>query len=111
MSQGSVIGLLLFLLFINGFPSVSKFLTFYLFVDDTNIHYESPDLLDIQNIVDREFRKVRKWLVANRLAPNIKKTNFVIFRSQQRIITDRIALKIEKRSSNKSLVSTSWVCC
>ena len=86
-----------FLLFINDLPSVSKSLTFYLFADDTNIYYESSDLLNIQKTVNRELRKVHKWLEANRLALNIEKTNIVIFHSPQRIITDRIALKLGKK--------------
>ena len=103
VSQGSVLGPLLFSLFINDLPSVSKFLTFYPLADDTNIYYESSDLLNIQKIVNRELCKVCKWLEASRLTLNIEKTNSVIFHFQ---LTDHIVLKIEKkRRSNKSPVS------
>ena len=54
----SVLGPLLFLIFINDFQNVSKFLQFYLFADDTNIYYESSDLLNIQKILNRELHKV-----------------------------------------------------
>ena len=83
-------------------------MTFYLFAYDTNIHYESSDLLNIQKIVNRELRKVRKWLEANRLVLNIDKTNFVIFHSQHRIITDCIALKIEKKKIRQEFSVRFW---
>ena len=86
----------LFLIFINDLPNVSKFLQFYLFADDTNIYYESSDLFNIQKILNREFRKVRKWLEANRLALNIEKTKFVLFHSSQHKLTQTIVLKIGK---------------
>ena len=69
---------------------------FYLFADDTNIYYESSDLLNIQKILNRELRKVRKWLEANRLALNIEKTNFVLFHSSQGKLIQTIILKIGK---------------
>ena len=86
---------------INELPNVSKFLTFYLFADDTNIYYESSDLLNIQKVVNRELRKIRKWLEANRLALNIDKTNFVIFYSHQHKLTDRILLKMGRKKINQ----------
>ena len=78
--QGSVLGPL-FLIYINDLPNVSKFLTFFLFADDTNIYFKSHDLIHLQKIMNRELRKVKKWLDANCLALNIDKTNFVIFHS------------------------------
>ena len=95
--QGSGLGPLLFLIYINDLPNVSKCLTFFLFADDTNIYYESSDLLSIQKVVNRELRKVRKWLEANRLALNIEKTNFVLFHSNKRKVTLPIFLKIGRR--------------
>ena len=103
--QGSVLGPLLFLLFINDLPSVSKVLTFYLFADDTNIYFESDDLVYMQKVVNRELHKVTKWLEANRLALNNDKTNFIIFHSPQHKLTDHIVLKI----GNKKIKQESYV--
>ena len=101
-----MLGPLLCLVFINDLPKVSKFLNFYLFADDTSVYYELSDLLNIQKIVNRKLRKVRKWLEANRLALNINKTNFVLFHSSQRNLNEHIVLKI----GNKKLKQESHVC-
>ena len=85
--QGSVLGPLLYLIYINnGSPNVSKVLQFYLFADDTSIYFDSGDLITLQKTVNKELRKIKKWLDANRLAMNISKTNYVIFHSASRVI-------------------------
>ena len=104
MPQGSVLGPLLFLLYINDLPSVSKKLTFFLFADDTNIYYESSDVVNIQKTVNKELRKVRKWLEANRLALNIEKINFVIFHSPRNKPDMNLVLKFgRKKNQSRNL--------
>ena len=48
---------------------------FYLFADDTSIYFDSDNPVYSQKIVNRELKKIKKWLKANRLALNIDKTN------------------------------------
>ena len=79
VNPGSVLGPFLFLIYINDLPNVSKLLTFYLFADDTNIYFKSNDTTHLQKIMNRELKKVKKWLDENCLSLNIDKTNFVIF--------------------------------
>ena len=95
--QGSVLGPLLFLIYINDLPNASKKLTFYLFADDTNIYYESKDLFNLIKIVNKELRLVKKWLDANKLSLSIDKTNYIIFHSSSVNVPSGSDIKIGKK--------------
>ena len=99
---------MLFLIYINDLPNASNVLSFYLFADDTNIYFKSSDIVHLQKVMNRELRKVRKWLDANHLALNTDKTNFFIFHSPHKIILDPVILKIGKKFVMK-IVPNFWV--
>jgi hypothetical protein len=77
--QGSILGPLLFLIYINDLGTVSKLLTSILFADDSNLFAEGAHLQNLQNLVNSEMPNLISWLRANRLSLNIKKTHIMVF--------------------------------
>ena len=82
--QGSVLGPLLFLLYMNDIQESSDKLSFYLFVDDTNFLFANKNLKSFEFDVNHKLNKVYDWLIASKLTLNIKKSNFVILCPAQR---------------------------
>ena len=63
--QWSLLGSLLFLLYINGIPQTLPNSHIYLYADDTTIFYQHKDVAEIENVLNKEFANVCKWFVDN----------------------------------------------
>ena len=95
VTQGSILGPLLFLLYVNDIIKTSSTLSFVLFADDTNIFYSHKDINSLNNIINREINKVSNWFKANKLSLNTKKTHFMYFRHHSHNINTPIYINID----------------
>ena len=77
--QGSVLGPLLFLIYINDFHNCSELLDFHLFADDANLSFKHKDINILESEINSELANVHIWLSANQLSLNIEKSNFSFF--------------------------------
>ena len=101
-----MLGPLLFLLFINGLPYISRRSNFYLFDDDTNIYYYDSDTNeDLTKKVNNELKYLKRWLEANKLSLSTSKSNCIIFHSSADSIPPNIAIKI----GNKHIAKVKYV--
>ena len=73
--QGSVLGPVLFLWFINDICNVSNLLKFVLFADDTNMFCSNENVEVLQDTLNREHSKLFVWFSINRFSLNVGKTN------------------------------------
>ena len=82
--QGSILGPLFFLIYINDIHNASNILEMVLFADDTNVFYSHDDLSDLTNVINIELRKLSDLFKASKLSINIAKSKYMMFKPRKK---------------------------
>ena len=92
--QGSILGPLFFLLYVNDIVHVSRIIELILFADDTNIFLSHKDPIHLTNILNIEIEKLSNWFKSNKLSLNLTKTKIIVFKPRQRKLHHSFQLRI-----------------
>ena len=87
--QGSNLGPLLFLIYVNDFKNCLNDSDSLMFADDTSIFVQNNDIKKLFDAVNKELQLVDQWLIANRLSVNVSKIKYVLFRTAQSKLTTK----------------------
>ena len=93
--QGTILGPLLFLIYINDLPNCLAHSKTRMYADDTNLSFAGNNVLDIEQNLNQDLENVNEWLIANKLTLNQSKTEFMLIGSRQRIRTFETSPSLE----------------
>jgi hypothetical protein len=85
--QGTILGPILFLCYINDIYTATDLFT-CLFADDTSGLAENENLNDLIKLVNNELKKLANWFMENKMAVNVSKTKYIIFRARGKKINE-----------------------
>lgn len=89
--QGTILGPLLFLIYINDLPNCLTHSQARMYADDTHLTFASNRIDDIESHLNEDLANVNKWLLCNKLTLNQSKTEFMLIGSRQRLNTFQAA--------------------
>ena len=101
--QGSILGPLLFFIYINDLSRSIKNSKIHHFADDANLLYASSSLKDINKKMNFDLSNLVQWLRAYKIALNVNKTEIEIFRSPRKQITNKISGQISGCFNRRAL--------
>ena len=95
--QGSVLGPLLSLIYINDLNQAIKFCKVHHFADDTNLLHFNKSVAKLNKLVNLDMKNLTVWLNANKTSLNVDKTELVIFKHQRKKLDTEIKIKLNRK--------------
>ena len=93
--QGSILGPLLFLIYVNDIQNISNKLSLIQFADDTSIYVTGNSLPELLSDLENEMELLTDWLKNNKLFLNVSKTKYMIMTSPRKPIDTNLKLHID----------------
>ena len=93
--QGSILGPLFFILYINDLPNASELIETLLFADDTSIFYSHSNPNTLESVLNNGLKNIEAWLRCNKLSVNVTKTTYLIFKPWQKKCNHNFSISLD----------------
>ena len=96
MPQGSILGPLGFIIYVNDIPNAAPDMSFILYADDTSAFKSHQDIKTLNIMINSGITNLNTWFKSNKLSLNLNKTNYMIFGTQNKTkqLNDQLKISI-----------------
>ena len=99
--QGSILGPLLFSIYMNDLPTVVRSCELNLYADDMEMHCSNANLADAEHDLQRDIQFVKLWLCVNLLTLDIKKSNVMLIGSRQKLRNHDLCVTVDGKQLSR----------
>ena len=101
--QSSILGPLLYSIYINDLNCAIRYCSVHHFVDDTNLLNYNNSVKRMKKQVNQDLKNLANWLNANKIFLNVTKTEVILFKSSRKLTDVPLKLKLNGKDPRNSV--------